>query len=103
MSQIAFVVKLTAAEGKRDEALATLGKLVDGAGDEPGTLQYLMHTETAEPNVIWFYELYADQAAFEAHATSTTMADVMGSLVGLLDGPADMRQLDVVRRKGDPA
>jgi quinol monooxygenase YgiN len=53
-----------------------------------------------DPNVIWFYELYADQAAFEAHAGSPTMLEVMGSLGGLLGGPADMRQLDVVRHKG---
>lgn len=101
MAQIAFVVKLTAAEGKRDEALATLGKLVDATEDEPGTLQYTLHTDSTEPNVIWFYELYADQAGFEAHTTSTTMAEVMGSLGGLLDGPADMRQLEIVRHKGD--
>ena len=96
-------VELTAAEGKRDEALYTLGKLVAATESEDGTLQYLMHTEVAEPDVIWFYERYADQAAFEAHATSTTMADVMGALAGLLDGPADMRQLDLVQRKGEPA
>lgn len=100
MSQIAFVVKLTAAEGKLDEALATLRKLVAATEDEPGTLQYLLHTDTTQPNTIWFYELYADQAGFEAHTGSTTMAEVMGSLGGLLDGPADMRQLEIVQRKG---
>jgi quinol monooxygenase YgiN len=103
MSQIAFVVRLTAAEGRRDEAVATLGKLVEAAESEPGTLQYVLHTDTADPDVIWFYELYADQAGFEAHATSTTMAQVMGSLGGLLDGPADMRKLEIVRRKGGDA
>jgi quinol monooxygenase YgiN len=103
MSQIAFVVRLTAAEGRRDEAVATLGKLVEAAESEPGTLQYVLHTDTADPDVIWFYELYADQAGFEAHATSTTMAHVMGSLGGLLDGPADMRKLEIVRRKGGDA
>jgi quinol monooxygenase YgiN len=103
MSQTAFVVKLTTAEGKRDEALSVLGKLVAVTEDEPGTVQYLMHTEVADPNVIWFYELYADQAAFEAHIGSTTMAEVMGSLGSLLDGAADMRQLEVVQAKGASA
>jgi quinol monooxygenase YgiN len=103
MSQIAYVVKLTAAEGKRDEALAILGKLVAATEDEPGTVQYVMHTEANDPQVIWFYELYADQAAFEAHIGSTTMAEVMGSLGGLLDGPADMRQLEIVQAKGGAA
>jgi quinol monooxygenase YgiN len=102
MAQIAYVVKLTAAEGRRDEALATLGKLVDATEDEPGTVQYLMHTETNAPDTIWFYELYADQAAFEAHSGSPTMAEVIGQLgSGLLAGAADMRQLDVIRHKGE--
>ena len=103
MSQIAYVVKLTAAEGKRDEALSALGKLVVATEDEPGTVQYAMHTEVNDPNVIWFYELYADQAAFEAHIGSTTMAEVMGSLAGVLDGTPDMRQLEVVQAKGASA
>ena len=100
MSHIAYVAKLTAAEGKRDEALATLGKLVVATEDEPGTVQYVMHTEVDEPQVIWFYERYADEAAFEAHVGSTTMAEVVGSLAGVLDGPADIRRLEIVQAKG---
>jgi quinol monooxygenase YgiN len=101
MSKIAFVAKLSVVAGRRDEALATLAKLVAATEDEPGTLEYLMHTEVQDPNTVWFYELYADQAAFEAHSGSTTMAEVIGSLGGLLDGPADMRQLALVTAKGD--
>ena len=102
MAQIAYVVKLTAAEGKRDEALATLGKLVDATDGEPGTLPYLLHTAAAEPDIIWFYELYADEEAFTVHSTSPTMAEVLGALGGgLLAGAADMRKLDVVRHKGE--
>jgi quinol monooxygenase YgiN len=101
MSEIAYIVKLTAAEGKRDEALVTLGKLVDATESEPGTLQYVMHTDTTDPNAIWFYERYADAASFEAHATSTTMAEVVGALGGLLAGAADLRQVEIVRRKGE--
>lgn len=101
MSQITYLVKLTAAEGKLDEALAALGKLVDAAETEPGTLQYVMHTDPSEPDVIWFYEVYADEAAFEAHAGSSAMAEAMGALAGLLGGAPDMRRLDVVRAAGD--
>jgi quinol monooxygenase YgiN len=97
MSQIAYVVKVTAVEGKRDEALTTMGKLVTEAGNEPGTLHYTMHADHADPNVIWFYEVYADQAAFEAHAGSATMAEVGGALGGLLAGVPEMHQLDIVQ------
>lgn len=34
---------------------------------EPGTLVYVSHTPVDEPNVRVFYELYADEDAFQAH------------------------------------
>ena len=101
MSEMTFIVKLTAAEGKRDELVEALGKLVDATEGEPGTLQYVLHTDTTEPDAVWFYEHYADQAAFEAHMGSPAMAEAMGSFGGLLGGPPDMRALEAVRRKGD--
>ena len=103
MSEVAYIVKLTAADGKRDEAMAALGRLVDAAESEPGTLQYVLYADTTDPAGIWLTELYADQAAVDAHMSSTAMAEAMGSLGGLLDGPADLRQVEIVKRKGDPA
>jgi quinol monooxygenase YgiN len=101
MPEIAYIVKVTTAPGRRDEALSALGTLVDATEGEPGTLQYMMHADGGDADVIWFYELYADQAAFEAHIGSTAMAEVGGALGGLLAGPPDMHQVEVVRRKGD--
>ena len=101
MSPKTLIVKLTATEGRRDEAMAALGKLVDAAEGEPGTLQYVMHADEGDPAVIWFYEQYADQAALEAHMTSAAMGEAFGALGGLLAGPPDMRAVEVVRRKGE--
>ena len=100
MADLAYIVKLTAAPGRRDEALAALGKLVDAAEAEPGTLVYVMHADTTDPDLIWFYEQYADQAAFEAHTGSPTMAEIGGALAGLLADMPDMRPVEIVRRKG---
>jgi quinol monooxygenase YgiN len=100
MSEIAYVVKITTAEGKRSDALAVFAKLVAATEDEPGTLQYDLSEDTTDANVLWFYERYADQAAFEAHIGSAAMAETMGALGGLLDGMPDMRQVALVERKG---
>jgi quinol monooxygenase YgiN len=35
--------------------------------EEPGTLSYIVHTEPASPGIRVFYELYRNEAAFEAH------------------------------------
>lgn len=103
MSEFAYIVKVTAAPGRRDDALAALGKLVDAVEDEPGTLQYVMHTDAGDADVIWFYECYADRAAFEAHVGSDAMAAVGGALGGLLAGAPEMHELAIVRRKGGTA
>jgi quinol monooxygenase YgiN len=99
MSQIAVVVKVTAAEGKRGEALAALGRLVDAAKGEPGTLEYVVMADASDPNTILTYELYADQAALDAHASSPTMAEVGKSLGGLLDGAPELHRARVAHSK----
>lgn len=102
MSDIVYIVKVTAAAGRRDEALAVLGKLVDATEAEPGTLGYAMHADAADADVIWFYEVYADQAAFEAHSGSATMAEIGAALGGgLVAALPEMHRVEVVRRKGD--
>jgi quinol monooxygenase YgiN len=103
MSQIAVLVKIAAAEGKRDEVLAVLGRLVEAAQDEPGTLQYVVLADAGDADTILTYELYADQAALDAHASSPTMAEVGKALGGLLDGAPELHQARVVHRKGVPA
>jgi (4S)-4-hydroxy-5-phosphonooxypentane-2,3-dione isomerase len=103
MSEVAYIVNLSAADGKRDEAMAALGRLVEAAESEPGTLQYVLYADTTDPEGIWLTELYTDQAAFEAHMSSPAMADMLGSMGGLLDGPADMRRVEIVKRKGEAA
>jgi quinol monooxygenase YgiN len=101
MPEVAYIARLTAAEGKRDEAMAALGRLVDAVESEPGTLQYVLYADTTDSTGIWFAELYADEAAFQAHMSSPAMAEVVGSLGGVLDGPADLRRVEIVKRKGD--
>jgi len=100
MAEIAMVVKLTAADGKLDELLEAAAKLIAATEDEPGTLQYALHTDAAEPSAVWFYERYADQAALDAHAGSTAMAEAIGAFAGLLGGPADMHVLSIAQAKG---
>ena len=35
--------------------------------DEPGCLRFDVIQDAAEPNRIWLYEVYKDEAAFQAH------------------------------------
>jgi quinol monooxygenase YgiN len=83
--------------------MAVLGRLVDATESEPGTLQYALYADTTDAVTIWLTELYADEAALNAHMSSPAMAENAGALGGLVDGPGDVRRLEIVRRKGDGA
>ena len=53
-------------------ARAAFDDLVAGAlpvirANEPGTLAYVVHDQVDEPDVVVFYELYRDRAAFAEH------------------------------------
>ena len=101
MPKTAMIAKLTAAEGKREELIAVLEKIFPHVENEPGTEAYVLHEDSADDNVIWFYELYADNDALAAHSSSDGMKEMMSGLGGgLLGGAPEMYMLTPRRAKG---
>ncbi len=47
----------------------------------------------------WFYEVYADQAAFDAHGENPALREVFGALGGLLAEPPEMHVVTPVQAK----
>jgi quinol monooxygenase YgiN len=76
---------------------------VNATESEPGTLEYALNADTADLVTIWLTELYADEAVLNARMSSSAMAEIAGPSGELLDGPADGRPLETVRRKGGSA
>jgi quinol monooxygenase YgiN len=65
-----LAVRWEVTEGELDAVLAALGPLVEASRAEPGCLQYQAHRSPDDPNVIFLYEQYADEAAYKAHSES---------------------------------
>jgi quinol monooxygenase YgiN len=65
-----IAVRWTIKEGELDTVLAALKPLVEASRSEPGCLLYQAHRSPDDPNVIFLYEQYEDEAAFQAHADS---------------------------------
>jgi len=62
------MIKLTAHPGRKAELLDFLRWDADVArAEEPGTLRFDVWEIVDEPDVVYLYEAYVDQAAFEAH------------------------------------
>ncbi|MFX1281134.1 MAG: putative quinol monooxygenase [Promethearchaeota archaeon] len=68
---ISIIATVKIQEGKMEEAKAALKKIVLKIKEqEPGTLVYQPHVVKENPNIIIFYEKYADEAAFKAHGAN---------------------------------
>jgi quinol monooxygenase YgiN len=100
MSKPAAVAKLTATPGKREELITVLGELVDATAAEPGTEVYVLLRDTGDDDSVWFFELYSDKAALDAHSTSEAMKAIFPKLAGLVAGMPDIRAVEPVRAKG---
>jgi autoinducer 2-degrading protein len=88
--------------GRRAELLELLRELVHAADtDEPGTLVYVMHAAEDDADVVVSYELFADEAALEAHKASPAVAAVIPRL-GPLVAESSFRRIDPVLATGLP-
>ena len=101
--KVAVIAKITALPGKRDEVVDVLQGLVDAVEKEEGTRFYAMNVDKAEADVVWFYEMYADDDAFAAHGGSEAMKEVGGKLRDKAAGRPELHILEVVAGKGLPA
>ena len=65
---LTVIAKVRAANGKGDALAALLTEQAAAVrGAEPGCLIYRPHRSTKDPDVFVFYEMYADEVAFDAH------------------------------------
>jgi quinol monooxygenase YgiN len=100
MSQVAIIARIPAVPGKRAELVQALQQALDNAAGEPGTQMYILHEDAKDADAVWFYELYADQAALDAHSGSEGMKALGGALAGLVGGRPELTVLNPVGGKG---
>lgn len=58
-----LIGRMSAVEGKRDELIAAL---LDGIGEMPGCLSYVVATDPADPQALWITEVWQDEASHKA-------------------------------------
>jgi quinol monooxygenase YgiN len=79
-----------------DEAVAHI------TAKEPGTLAYITHRVTGEPLSRLFYELYADEAAFQSHEQAAHVIEFHARKNPLLAGDPRVQLLTPGPGKGLP-
>src|SRR4051794_5164241 len=69
------IAKIPAAKGKGDALTALLTEQAAAVrAAEPGCTVYRPHRSTRDPDVFVFYEVYADETAFDAHRNAPHLA-----------------------------
>jgi quinol monooxygenase YgiN len=64
------VARWRANAGSEERIVAVLDELTRATRAEPGCVTYTPHRSTEDPRDFLIHEVYADEAAFEAHADS---------------------------------
>jgi len=96
---ITVVAKLTAKAGSEKQMEEALRAMIPKVREEPGALTYVLTQSMKNPAVFVFYEVYKDQAAFDAHTKTPHMAELQSKLPALLDGRPTIDILNELDRK----
>ena len=81
------MVRLTARAGMRPALLDLLNTYADGLAEEPGTELFIVSLDPGDENIVWLYEIFADEDAENAHRSSTGFGVLMNAMPPLLNGP----------------
>jgi quinol monooxygenase YgiN len=84
---VSYVIRAewTIADGNTEAVLKALDELVPLTRAEPGNQIYLPYHDPAHPEVVHLFEVYDDEAAFQAHIDSAHFQHhVLGTVVPLL-------------------
>ena len=100
MSKISLIAKLTAADGKADELEEAMRNVIEAAEEEDGLEVYSAHAVDDEPGVYYYFEIYRDEQAKEAHGKGERMRAAMGAFAGLLAGRIEVTLMTPVAAKG---
>lgn len=93
---VAFVAKITAADGKAEELGALLTGAVDLANQEAGTIVWF--AVQTDQDTFWIFDAFPDTAARDAHANGEIVA-ALGANSHLLGATPEILPAEVLAMK----
>jgi quinol monooxygenase YgiN len=100
--EVVLFARFNAKEGKGEELAGILSELIEIVQREEGARFYALHRGTDLPDVVWFYEVYADQAALEAHGKYPEFGAVFARIGDLTAGPPELIRSKVIDKFSRP-
>jgi (4S)-4-hydroxy-5-phosphonooxypentane-2,3-dione isomerase len=66
------------------------GDAKGSVGNEPGCYRFDVLQDEKDPNTVYFYEVYQDKAAFDAHASSPHFFQWRDTVKDWFEGPTEV-------------
>src|SRR5437763_209849 len=85
--RVVVVATVEVRPGTEDEAVAALTAGVTGAQGEDGCLTYSLHRDLDEPRRFVVVEVWADQAALDAHSREPHLREMLSAVGALVAAP----------------
>ncbi len=93
----AALVRLTCKPGMRPALLDVLNKYVDRLDEEPGTEFYTLSIDPDSDNLVWLYQVYANEEAQLEHQQSPALAELIPGMQELLNEPPAILRMSPLR------
>src|ERR1700679_1857831 len=100
MPKLSDVAKLTFKDGQRERFIEEIDIMFRAVEGEATTEVYVMNLDPKDPNVLWFFEVYSDEAALRRHQASPSMQVFRPKLEEMLAQPFESVELIPTRAKG---
>lgn len=81
-----LIAELTALEGCEEDVRAILSEYATSVRAEPGNQVFHCYQKDDEPQLFFVYEIYDDEAAFQAHLSAPMNAEINQRLSSVTDG-----------------
>ncbi|MEI7452971.1 MAG: antibiotic biosynthesis monooxygenase [Actinomycetes bacterium] len=93
----AVLVRLTCKPGMRPALLEVLNKYVDRLDEEPGTEFYTLSIDPDSDNLVWLYQVYANDEAQVEHQQAPALAELLPAMQDLLNEPPAILRMSPLR------
>ncbi|MER7171698.1 putative quinol monooxygenase [Streptomyces mesophilus] len=85
-----MLAEFTAREGAEGEVSRLIREYAGKVRDEEGNLAFEIYTKAAFPRAFWIFEVYEDEAAFQAHLKAPYGAPFNMALAPLIEEDASV-------------
>lgn len=92
-NQIQLIAHLVAKPGKEQALIDAVLAIVPDVRKEPGCIAYSLHVSREKPGTVVMYEVWADQAALDAHAKAPNLSGLAVRFDELLGEPLRLEPL----------